>query len=112
MGKQKSVAQMGWENRNGRQYYYRKQRRGSRVFSEYIGKGEYAEILADQDSLEHLQANFQKEKMRLLIEANDELDNEIADFERLCELFINSDLILAGFYCHKGEWRRRRNEKI
>ena len=40
---------MGWEDRNGRRYYYRKRREGSRVVSEYYGAGPFAETLSTED---------------------------------------------------------------
>ena len=103
---------MGWENRNGRQYYYRKHRRGKTVISEYVGNGIQAEFVADQVSQERLQANIQKEKMRLLIESNDAINKAVDDFEGFCEHLLNATLILAGFRFHKGEWRKRKHEQI
>ena len=103
---------MGWEYRNGQKYYYRKHRIGKRVFSEYIGKGLYAELAADQDAMERFQATIQKEQKLLLIEENNELDNMVEDFEKFCEFIKNATLIYSGFSFHKGEWRKRRNEQI
>ena len=103
---------MAWEYRNGQKYYYRKHRIGKRVSSEYIGKGFYAEMAADQDAMEHWQAKLQKEQMRLLIEENDEVDNLVEDFERFCESIKNAMLIYSGFRLHNGEWRKRRHEQI
>ncbi len=40
---------MGWETRNGKQYYYRKVRVGGRVRSVYCGTGERARLAAMED---------------------------------------------------------------
>ncbi len=37
---------MGWEERNGRLYYYEKRREGRRVVSQYVGTGTFAEACA------------------------------------------------------------------
>ena len=42
---------MGWEQRHGRRYYYRKSRQGRRVCSQYVGAGELPEALALLDRL-------------------------------------------------------------
>ncbi|MBL6983019.1 MAG: hypothetical protein ISR58_17735 [Anaerolineales bacterium] len=99
---------MGWEYRNGQKYYYRKHRIGKRVFSEYIGKGFYAEMAADQDAMEREEARLKKEKILLLIEESDEVDNLIEDFDEFCKFTKNAMLINSGFRLHNGEWRKRR----
>jgi len=103
---------MGWEYRNGRQYYYRKHRRGKYVYSEYIGNGYQAEIVADQVLKDRVQANIQKEQMLLLVESNHGFDQAVEEYERFCEHLKEATLILAGFRLHKGEWRKRRHEQI
>ena len=42
---------MGWEEKNGRRYYYRKRRVGGQVISEYVGTG-YAALLAEAMDIE------------------------------------------------------------
>jgi hypothetical protein len=100
---------MGWENRNGRQYYYRKYRRGKRVFSEYVGNGYQAEIAAAQDSEKRLKESIRKEQFLLMMKDNDDIDNALEEFERLCELLKDATLIYFGFSPHKGEWRKRKH---
>ena len=36
---------MGWERRGSREYYYKKEREGSRVKSVYVGSGEIAHMV-------------------------------------------------------------------
>jgi hypothetical protein len=40
---------MGWEQRGANQYYYRKERQGSRVKSTYVGRGEIAHFISDSN---------------------------------------------------------------
>ena len=37
---------MGWERRGGRQYYCRKNGRGGRATSEYVGRGDFADLVS------------------------------------------------------------------
>lgn len=41
---------MGWERRGTHQYYYRKERDGSRVKSVYVGRGEIANMISQFQS--------------------------------------------------------------
>jgi len=41
---------MGWEQRGNNQYYYRKEREGSRVKSVYVGRGEIAHMISEIQS--------------------------------------------------------------
>ncbi len=43
---------MGWEERNGSYYYYKKTKVDGKVLSEYIGRGEFAEIISQIDAYE------------------------------------------------------------
>ena len=43
---------MGWEQRGGRSYYYRKGREGGQVCSKYVGIGILAQICAKNDQHE------------------------------------------------------------
>lgn len=100
---------MGWEQRGANQYYYRKEREGSRVKSTYVGRGDLA----------HTIANFEKHSFALkklmrgkkTMEA-DELENAEAVLDRaveLVQLFMEATLLTAGFHTHRRQWRRKRN---
>ena len=41
---------MGWERRGNQEYYYRKERDGSRVKSTYLGRGEMAHMISKFES--------------------------------------------------------------
>ena len=99
---------MGWEQRGNNQYYYRKEREGSRVKSVYVGRGEIAhmisQIQASSPLLEKLArasrssetAKFQKEEAAL---------DQVTD---LLRLVTEASLLAAGFHTHHRQWRRRR----
>src|SRR5688500_7915873 len=49
-GKKKFGNTMGWEQTGNHEYYYRKQREGSRVRSIYVGRGEIAHMISNFES--------------------------------------------------------------
>ena len=49
---------MGWEQRGHNQYYYKKERDGSRVKSIYVGRGEIAHMVAQLQSSSPLIERF------------------------------------------------------
>ena len=100
---------MGWEQRGAHQYYYRKEREGSRVKSVYVGCGEVAQMVsklqASSSELEKLM------RAKRSIEAN-ELEKVEVTLDRaieLTQLFTQAALLVAGFHTHHRQWRRKRN---
>ena len=100
---------MGWENRNGSEYYYRKNRVGKHVYSEYVGTGLLAEWVAEQDDL----CREQQRQERLVWESmkaeEKKMDSELESVEKLTRSLLRAYLLLAGFHPHKGQWRRRQS---
>jgi hypothetical protein len=100
---------MGLVYRNGRPYLYRSKRRGGRVTSEYLGRGEDALLI---DALERIERDERDSDLRHQRSERKELD----DLERaLDELagrardLARDALTAAGYHQHKrGEWRRKR----
>ena len=108
-GDSQQVQHMGWEDRDGRQYYYRKKRIGHRVVSEYVGTGPVAEWFADEDEMErewrrqeHKEWERKKGEIKIL---DDKLDLSID----LTRTLLRANLLLKGFHPHKGQWRKRRD---
>ena len=110
-GRRPAVAQMGWELRNGRRYYYQKRRIGRRVVSEYVGTGPSAELA------EYIDAD--KRHMRLLEAAERADERQAIDvmraedqaFSRQCDVLRDAAAALLrrkGLHRHRGQWRRRR----
>lgn len=90
---------MGWEERRGRKYFYRKRWIDGRVQSEYCGRGALAEAAFALDELKR-QAR-EEERQRAIDEGVD----------RACLLarhLIYAALLLNGYHMHRGEWRKRR----
>jgi hypothetical protein len=107
---------MGWETRrNGRTYYYRKERRGRRVVSTYQGRGKIAALLAELDALdrerrqqERAEAQMARSEFAALAATPPELAMLLAE----ARAEVVRVLTAAGYYQHKrGEWRKRRAKK-
>ena len=99
---------MGWEERNGRTYYYRKVRDGDTVRSEYVGCGMFAEAAAQIDKAERCKREIRRERDReerraVKAEAR-RVDYAIRQVTRL----THAALLVHGFHTHKGQWRKKR----
>ena len=57
---------MGWEQRSGNRYYYRKERKGRRVISTYHGRGTIAALLAELDALDRERRQRQRAEAQML----------------------------------------------
>ena len=101
---------MGWEDRGGRRYYYRKKRIGSRVFSEYVGAGWLAELEAEGDMMEREQRRRQQEEWEEMKAEVKALDRELDSVGDLTRCLTRAVLLLAGYHPHKGQWRKRRDD--
>jgi len=100
---------MPWDKRG---YYYRKKRIGSRVVSEYVGRGMFADMDAAEDAAkrqERAQAQASTQAARLETET---LDAGIQAADELINAAMFETLEAAGFHRHaRGQWRKRRDTK-
>jgi hypothetical protein len=99
---------MGWEDRNGISYYYRKERVGGRVRSVYAGRGETANLIAQ---FEAMQSDEREEKRLLALMERERVQEQDAELDALGDLIgelAAATLIAHGYHQHKREWRRRR----
>jgi hypothetical protein len=98
---------MALEKRRKRSYYYRKERRGSKVRSIYVGSGEVARRLSQLDESRAREEQIKRARARMereVFEAHDET------VERTCsmvEILADATLLAAGFHTHKRQWRRK-----
>ena len=102
---------MGWETRAGRLFYYRKVRCGWSVVSEYVGTGPDGQLLADLLAAGRDRAASERQAEQHAIEQAEATDDKLV---RLCDALrhlTTAILVQEGFHQHKGQWRRRRNER-
>ena len=100
---------MGWEDRNGRSYYYRKERDGSRVKSVYVGRGETAGLIAQ---FEALQSDEREENLALARLERERVEEQDAELDALAEMMdavAAGVLLAAGYHTHKRQWRLKRH---
>jgi len=100
---------MAWELRNGKLYYYRKIRRGKRVFSEYMGTSETAELfflLDEFDRIEKAETAMLENKQKDEIK---KLNKGINQLAKIVNGMARASLLFSGYPSHKGQWRQRRN---
>lgn len=101
---------MGWENRNGHRYYYRKRRIGGRVVSEYLGAGEWVEAIAGLTRLDRMERDEERAAWRTEREREQIRDADIDAVAGLLDTVTAGALLLAGCHMHKGTWRRKRTQ--
>ena len=102
---------MGWEQRGNNSYYYKKERKGSKVKSVYVGRGEIAHMVSQIQSSSPL-----LEKLARTIKTTEEVKQEKADaaLEKVADLvrlITQATLLTAGFHTHHRQWRRMRKRK-
>jgi hypothetical protein len=102
---------MGWEQRNGRSYYYRKVREDGRVHSEYMGSGLLAQMSAGEDNDKRRERNARQAAERDNRQTEAKIDRQLADVESALATMIHATLSAAGYHKHKGQWRKKRSEK-
>ena len=102
---------MAIEYRNGKPYYYRKKRIGSKIVSEYVGGGKLAIYAASLDRNDK-KSIIAKQQLELKDQTlNSQMDEELNLLEtKLNELFT----IVAfenGYHKPKRQWRKKRQKK-
>jgi len=102
---------MGWERRGDNLYYYRKRREGDHVVSEYVGRGEVAELIAHLDALEREQREAEREAWRQEQAEITAVDQMLDEAEGVVRTLTRAYLLAAGYHTHKGQWRRRRKSE-
>jgi hypothetical protein len=100
---------MGWKQINGRSYYYRSVREGSRVRSEYFGTGEVASLVSQIDMINRYDRETERRAWKGEKGQADAEDRELSDWFDGIAAVADAAMIAAGFHKHhRGEWRRRR----
>ena len=100
---------MGWELRNGKRYYYRKIRQGRRVVSEYIGAGEFAELLFEIDGLDRADKTLSRIAWKDEKDEVKKLNKDICQLAKIISGVARASLLMSGYHSHKGQWRQNRN---
>jgi hypothetical protein len=102
---------MGWEQRNGNWYYYRKMRRGRQVVSEYFGAGPSAGIFAELDQMDRDEKMFARDEWKGQKADLDQIEMQAERSSLLIRGIVRAHFLLAGYHPHKGQLRKRRDER-
>src|SRR4051812_11317797 len=104
---------MGWKTRGGRSYFYRSERVGGRVVSNYVGSGELASLMADLGATDRVRREVEAIDRR---ERQAKAERFAARIARVCRtLTVAAEAIIegAGYHRHhRGEWRKRRTMSV
>ena len=101
---------MGWEHRGNNLYFYQKERLGNQVVSQYIGRGEIADLISLLAASEKEVRKAQTVKRQLereIQEADLALDRQLDEIGDLVRGLLRVALMSNSFHTHKGEWRKR-----
>lgn len=97
---------MAWQG----DYYYRKRRQGDTVVSEYVGTGSPAELAAEQDKRERLQAAAKRELFKRQAAEQDDIDAMVDTVAGAYAALVDAVLLANGYRQHKRhEWRLKRD---
>ena len=99
---------MGWEERNGSMYYYRKRRASTRVTSVYVGRGALAEAVAAHDAWVRAVREAEQEDWRKTKEAELAIAAAVDHLGELSTVLTRAVLLASGHHTHRRQWRRKR----
>jgi hypothetical protein len=107
-GNRTEVTEMSWDK--GR-YYTRSKKVNGRVVREYIGTGDFAELVAKLDALEREQRELEHADEKALRNELTALDGTLSEMDSQAEVLARAALIVAGYHQHhRSEWRKRRGD--
>ena len=105
---------MALERRGNGLYFYRKERRGTRVVSIYSGGGDLAQCFYVLDQQRKEEARLEKENKKRSFEKEKqslcEIDSLIESFCHEAKAFEDALFLINGYHVHERQWRKKRND--
>ena len=99
---------MSWEMRErGGPYYTRTRRVNGHQIREYIGGGIRGQEAAAMDAEERVQREQERQQWRAMKAKVTEMEREMRAHEAMCKTAVARVLAGAGFFNHRGEWRKQ-----
>jgi hypothetical protein len=95
---------MAWDR--GR-YYTRSRKVNGRVVREYVGCGEIGERAAKADARERKRRASEREAWLAEKQQIEAVEQAVGRVCEAADVIAKAAMLVAGFYFHKGEWRRR-----
>jgi hypothetical protein len=98
---------MSWQKRRQKSYYYSKRRVNGRYVNHYLGNSPQARAAAQADLLRaqiraQQRAEFELEKQNIK-----QIENLLDEMNALLQPLIHAHMVSAGYYLHKGQWRKK-----
>jgi len=92
-------------------YWYRSRREGGRVVTDYLGAGLFVELLAEDATMEAAEREQERQAERDRRKCEREVDRQIDQAGDELRLLVRACLLANGYHQHKGQWRRRRDDR-
>jgi len=102
---------MGWQRRGSQVYFYRSQWSGGRSRNEYIGRGPFAELLANETEKRRSEQCRDRQELRAIRESLKPLDELVQRLEREAVRLIEAELRARGFHHRHRNWRGTRHAR-
>lgn len=104
---------MSWETRNKeKRYFYKTHRVNGKVVRQYFGRGPIAELFAIADKLEAQARAAERAELNALEQEFNRITTILDRQAQLLKLLTEAHLIAAGYYNHKGQWRKRHEKNL
>jgi hypothetical protein len=100
---------MGWQRRGSRSYFYLPRRSGGRPTHRYIGRGEAAELIAEQHEAEQVAKLEARQLIRAARERVGPIEDLTKRLDEHADLLLEGTLRAAGFSRQCRKWRGRRH---
>ena len=98
--------------RNGRPYLYQSIRRGGRVTSQYMGRGEDALLIGALRDIDREERDYGRHQEREERKEAADLDQALDELAEQARTLAREALSAAGYHQHhRGEWRKRRGNR-
>ena len=101
---------MAREQRRNREYYYRKQRQGRKVISEYVGGGLLADYAEAKDNIRRNQEEQRRAAWQAKKRAEEQLDAILGEVDAAIEPVVTALMLATGHHTHKRQWRKKREK--
>lgn len=101
---------MSWETRKHKKYFYQSHRVNGKRVRLYMGRGPAAQLAAAAEELDARARAAERAELQALDKEFAHIEQILDHHERLLQLLVAAHLILAGYYKHKGQWRKRRKK--
>jgi hypothetical protein len=102
---------MGWEERHGKRYYYRKVWANGSCVSQYVGAGPVAEAIGQLTQLDQQRLKFERDVSRAEQADIAALDSQVDKFCAFVGQVVIAVLLATGHHQHKRQWRKQRMGK-